>query len=119
MRKNPILMGQFKSEGCINTFIDKTWKVPKGDLAIEKGDNVGILYLCNGNANLYIDLAFVGAYITLWNHRLGHMSEKGMQILQSKKLLPSLKQVDLKFCELCIYGKLESEISHSSERKEA
>ena len=33
------------------------------------------------------------------------MSEKRMQILHSKKLLPDLKQVSLEFCENCVYGK--------------
>ena len=33
------------------------------------------------------------------------MSEKGMQILHSRKLLPDLKQVSLEFCENCVYGK--------------
>ena len=42
-----------------------------------------------------------------WNHRLGHLSEKGMQILYSRKFLPDLKQVSLEFCENCVYGKLK------------
>ena len=33
------------------------------------------------------------------------MSEKGMQILHSRKLLPDLKQVSLEFCENLVYGK--------------
>ena len=33
------------------------------------------------------------------------MSEKGMKILHSTNLLPGLKNVDLDFCENCIYGK--------------
>ena len=33
------------------------------------------------------------------------MSEKGMQILHSRKLLPYLKQVSLELCENCVYGK--------------
>ena len=33
------------------------------------------------------------------------MSEKGMQILHSRKLFPDLKQVSLEFCENCVYGK--------------
>ena len=33
------------------------------------------------------------------------MSEKGMHILHSRKLLPDLKQVSLEFCENCVYGK--------------
>ena len=41
----------------------------------------------------------------LWLHRLGHMSEKGMQILQKINLFPDLKQMDLDLCEHCVYGK--------------
>jgi hypothetical protein len=33
------------------------------------------------------------------------MSEKGMQILHKINLLPDLKQIDLDFCEHCVYGK--------------
>lgn len=33
------------------------------------------------------------------------MSEKGMQILHSRNLLPGLNHVDLKLCENCVYGK--------------
>jgi hypothetical protein len=42
---------------------------------------------------------------TLWNHRLGHMSEKGMHILHKINLLSNLKQIDLDFYEHCVYGK--------------
>ena len=37
--------------------------------------------------------------------KVGHMSEKGMQILHSRNLLPGLKHVDLKFYKNCVYGK--------------
>ena len=33
------------------------------------------------------------------------MSEKGMHILHSRKLLPDLKQVSLEFYENCVYVK--------------
>ena len=33
------------------------------------------------------------------------MSEKGMHILHSRKLLLDLKQVSLELCENCVYGK--------------
>jgi len=33
------------------------------------------------------------------------MSEKGMQILHSKNLLPDLKKINLEFYEHCVYGK--------------
>jgi hypothetical protein len=41
----------------------------------------------------------------MWNHRLGHMSEKGMQLLHKINLLQDLKQIDLDFCEHYVYGK--------------
>jgi hypothetical protein len=63
------------------------------------------LYLCIGNTDSSISLASTGVDTTLWHHRLGHMSEKGMQILHKRNLLPDLKQIDLDFCEHCVYGK--------------
>ena len=42
---------------------------------------------------------------TLWHNRLGHMSEKGMKVLQLKKVLLGLKCVNMDFCESCVYGK--------------
>jgi hypothetical protein len=72
------------SEGCISIFTDKTWKVINGSLVIVKGEKVGTLYLCTDNTNSSIYLASIGVDTTLWHHRLGHMSEKGMQILVVK-----------------------------------
>jgi hypothetical protein len=105
LRKNLISTGQLASEGCISIFTDKTWKVIKGSLVIAKGEKVGTLYLCTGNIDSSISLASTGVDTTLWHHRLGHMSEKGMQILHKRNLLPDLKQIDLDFCEHCVYGK--------------
>jgi hypothetical protein len=103
--KNLISTGQLASEGCISIFTDKTWKVIKGSLVIAKGEKVGTLYLCIGNTDSSISLASTRVDTALWHHRLGHMSEKGMQILHKRNLLPDLKQIDLDFCEHCVYGK--------------
>ena len=69
---------------------------------IEKREKVGTLYLCIGNTNSSIFLDSTGVDTTLWHHRLGHMSEKGMQILHKRNLLPYIKQIDLDFCEHCV-----------------
>ena len=53
----------------------------------------------------YISVSSTKIGATLWHHSLGHMSEKGMQILQSRKLLLDLKEVSLELCENCVYGK--------------
>jgi hypothetical protein len=105
LRKNLISIGLLENKGCISIFIDKVWKVIKGSLVIEKREKVGTLYLCTCNIDSYISLASTKVDTTLWNHRLGHMSEKGMQILHKRNLLTDLKQIDLDLCENCIYGK--------------
>ncbi|KAE8718794.1 cytochrome P450 71A9-like [Hibiscus syriacus] len=52
---------------------------------------------------------FSGSYAdgksNLWHKRLGHMSEKGMKTLLSKGKLLDLKNVDVRLCEDCIFGK--------------
>ena len=77
LKKNLISTGQLGSEGCVKTFTDKFWKVTKGALVIAKGEKVGTLYLCNGISNSVNALTSKGADAALWNHRLGHMSERG------------------------------------------
>jgi hypothetical protein len=72
---------------------------------ITKGEKVGTLYLCTGNIDSSISLASTGVDTTLWHHRIGHMSEKGMQILHKINLLPDLNQIDLDFYEHCVYRK--------------
>jgi hypothetical protein len=102
LRKNIISIGNLASEGCIYIFTYKAWKVTKGSLVIEEGEKVGTLYLCTSNIDFSMSLASVGVDIVLWNHRLGHMSEKGMKILHKRNLCPDLKQIDLDFCEHCV-----------------
>jgi hypothetical protein len=105
LRKNLISTGLLASEGCISIFTGNTWKVIKGSLVIAKREKVGTLYLCTGSIDSCISLAYTGVDTTLWHHRQRHMSEKGMQILHKRNLLPDLKQIDLDFCEHCVYGK--------------
>ena len=94
-----------ESEGCISILTNKAWKVKKGLLVIEKVEKVGTLYLCTSNNDYYISLDYTKVDTTLWYHRFGHMSEKGIHILQKRNLLPDLKQIDRDFCEHCVYGK--------------
>lgn len=78
LKKNLNSIGQLGGEGYVTTFTDKTWKVTKGSLVIKKGEKVGTLYLCNGISNFSNALTSTGEDTTLWHHRLGQMSEKGM-----------------------------------------
>jgi hypothetical protein len=45
------------------------------------------------------------------------MSEKGMQIIHSRNLLPNLKLVDLDLCEHYVYGKHKRVGFHRVEKK--
>ena len=40
MKKKIISIGELGGEGFLTTFRDKTWKVTKGTLVIEKGEKV-------------------------------------------------------------------------------
>ena len=93
MKINMISIGQLGDSGCLSTFGEMWWKVTKGSMVIKKGDRIGTLYLCPHNIDYSIFVASIEIGATLWHHRLGHMSEKGMHILHSRKLLPDLKQV--------------------------
>ena len=52
-----------------------------------------------------IAIAETSTDTSLWHHRLGHMSEKGMKMLLSKGKLPKLKFADFEMCESYILGK--------------
>ena len=105
MKRNMISIGKLGYGGCLSMFGKTWWKVTKGSMVIAKGDRIGTLYLCPHNTDYSISVASTKIGATLWYHRLGHMSEKGMQTLHSRKPLPDLKQVSLEFCENCIFGK--------------
>src|SRR5713226_7055168 len=103
MKRNLISTGQLGDSGCLSTFGETWWKITKGSLLIEKGDRVGTLYLCPHNTYYSIYVASIEISAVLWHHRISHMSEKGMQILHSRKLLLDLKQVSLEFYEKYVY----------------
>ena len=125
MSRNLISAGQLGDESCVVTFNDKNWKVSKGSLVVEKGVKVGTFYLCTSHivpSTLIVleknecletiaaikqgeQITIVDSDTVLWHNRLGHMSEKGMKVLHSKKFFPGLKCVNMDFYESCVYGK--------------
>ena len=86
--------------------------VCKGSDRILKGVKQGTLYILQGTT-LSASAAVASSEVhkddmtKLWHMRLGHMSERGMQILAKSDLLCGHKVVtDLGFCEHCVFGKL-------------
>ena len=64
----------------------------------------GTLYMTSSPRDT-IAVAEASTNTNLWHRRLGHMSEKGMKMLLSRKKLPELKSIDFDMCESCILGK--------------
>ena len=95
--RNIISIGQLGDNDYLSMFEKTWWKITKGALVIEKGDRIGTLYLRPQNTDYSISVASTEIGAALWNHRIGHMSEKGMHILRSRKLLPYMKWVSLEF----------------------
>ena len=64
----------------------------------------GTLYMTS-SPRYTIAVAEASTDTSLWHHRLGHMSEKGMKMLLSRGKLPKLKSIDFNMGESCISGK--------------
>ena len=64
----------------------------------------GTLYMTSSPRDT-IAVADASTDTSLWHHKLGHISEKGMKMLLSKGKLPELKSIDFDLCESCILRK--------------
>ena len=104
LRRNLIFVGQLDDEEHAILFIGGTWKVTKGARVLACGKKTGTLYVTSSRRDI-IRVADASTNTSLWHHRLGHMSEKGMEMLLSKRKLPELKSIDFDMCESCILGK--------------
>ena len=90
------------------TAFDRTLKVSKGALVSMKAQRTGKCYKLVGRTQLNgIELVYKeeSGPTHLWHQCLGHMSEKGLQVLMNRKLLSNLKTLNLMFCKHCIFGK--------------
>ena len=104
LRRNLISAGQLDDEGHAILFIGGTWKVTKGTRVLARGKKIGSLYMTSSPRNT-IAIADSSTDTSLWNRKLGHISEKGMKMLLSKGKLSELKSIDFDMCESCILGK--------------
>ena len=103
-RRNLIFVGQLDDEGHAILFVGRTWQVTKGARVLARGKKTGTLYMTSSPRKT-IAVAEASTDTSLWQCKLGHMSDKGMKMLLSKGKLPELKFVDFDMCESCILGK--------------
>ncbi|VFQ89135.1 unnamed protein product [Cuscuta campestris] len=105
IRLSLISAGLLDDEGHANKFCDGRRKLSRGNLIMARGKKQNSLYVmqarvCSGDANVADD-----ASGDLWHKRLGHMSQKGMQILSRKDYLPDISGMPLNSCVDCLAGK--------------
>ena len=82
-------------------------KVSKGALVVMKAEKIGNLYRLKGSTEVCEETTVsekVEEDTLIWHQQLGHMSEKGLQVLMNHKLLPNFKSLIFDFCKHCVYG---------------
>lgn len=104
MRLNLISAGKLDDMGMINQFGGGRWKLSKGSMTVARGKKEGSLYITQGKINKGETNVSQDATKELWHKRLGHMSEKSLEIL-AKDHLSNIKGQPLESCEDCLAGK--------------
>ncbi|KAG8365142.1 hypothetical protein BUALT_Bualt18G0073600 [Buddleja alternifolia] len=106
IRLNIISTGKLDDDGYVSHFGEGKWKLTKGSLITAKGKKKNSLYLMQAKlSNGEVNAAVNNSSIELWHKRLGHLSQKGMQLLAKKKLLPDVSGIELQTCVDCLAGK--------------
>ena len=76
----------------------------KGAMVVARSTKYGTLYTTTECINM--DAVAESAFGScLWHNRLGHMSDKRMNMLVVKGALEGLKSYDMGLCESCVMGK--------------
>jgi len=110
LKKNLLSVGQLDNLGCKIHTEGGILKVVRGNLVVMKAEKImANLYVLMGDtlqeSNATLASMSKEEAVMMWHRRLGHMSERGLQILAERDLLPGLKEVDLPFCEHCVISK--------------
>jgi transposase InsO family protein len=107
LRKSLLSLGKFDENGLKFVGEKGYLKIIKGAMVVAKGELIGSLYKLIGETlNGEAAVASGSTESTMiWHRRLGHISERGLQILSKRGLLPGIKFTSFEFCEDCLYGK--------------
>ena len=100
-------------EGFKNYFGNGRWKLTKGTMVVARGEVCFMLYktlgkICKNGLNVATDSS-----PSLWHKILGHISEKGLQILAKKNSILFAKGTIFDPCDYCLLGK-QHKVSFSS-----
>ncbi|KAK3022453.1 hypothetical protein RJ639_047590 [Escallonia herrerae] len=110
LRKNLISLGTLDSNGCSHWAADGVVRIMKGALITMKGLKQNSLYLLQGSIVTEAAVAAASSSdidsdtIKLWHMCLGHLSERGMDVLSKQGFLGNKKIGKPDFYEHCIFG---------------
>ena len=106
IKKSLLSVGQMDLHGYTTLFGGEIWKLKKGSMLIVKGSKRGTLYClrCKALPGKFLAVVEIGSHLELWHKRLGHMGQKGLEVLSSLKKLDA-KGSKLDFCNDCQFGK--------------
>ncbi|GAA0171470.1 transmembrane signal receptor [Lithospermum erythrorhizon] len=87
-----------------NLFEQGRWKLNKNGRIMATGERQGTLYKAKFDC-IQGEVKSVESSIDLWHSRLGHMSEKGLNILSRHNAIPKFEETHIKNCTHCLIGK--------------
>ena len=104
IRFNLISVQMLDDSGYENHFGLGKWKLSRGNLIVAKWEKISKLYWTKALvAKDSVNTMDMDA--SLWHRRISHISEKRLNCLAKKDVLPGLKSVELEKCSHCMAGK--------------
>ncbi|CAH9141104.1 unnamed protein product [Cuscuta epithymum] len=105
LRHNLFSVAAFEGSGLEGKWGNGCMKVLKNSLVLFKAKKVNNLYVCH--AQPFCDSAHVvnSDKSALWHNRLGHMSNRGLEILHKSGCFGKDSVSPIPFCESCVLGK--------------
>jgi hypothetical protein len=122
LARNLISVIKMDDAGVKTIFEKETYGMVRGAMVLLKGVWFGTLYKLQGstisdgcNSSIVPDIGveeertptIFGEKVMLWHQRMGHIREKGLQLLHGKGMVEGMSNfsLDFDFCEHCLYGK--------------
>lgn len=104
--RNLLSLGVFESEGCSFSSEQGVLKDAKGSRTVLKAKRERNLYFLQGKSHVgEVNMVTAKDETSLWHSRLGHVSQKSIDVLVRKGHLDKTKVSTLQFCESCVVGK--------------
>ncbi|KAL0462589.1 UNVERIFIED_CONTAM: putative mitochondrial protein [Sesamum latifolium] len=101
---NLISCAALEEEGLEGRWGKGVMKIMKGSLTVFKAERKQNLYVCSVDYDILAASVMDDDKTSLWHKRLGHISEKGLELLKKDGVL--IDKIDkLKFCDDCVLGK--------------